>query len=106
MAKWIALLGLVGLLGLIWLRYPDNHGAGPMVFRWVFGVILLASMGCWIWTAKLPVPALGLAVLGLLAVWFVNWRNIMVNYDEWVVRGMPEWGATSHPIPSNSTVDR
>ncbi len=89
---------MVGLVGLIWLRYPDNHGAGPMAFRWVFGVILLVSIGCWIRTAKPPVPALALAVLGFLAVWFVDGRNIMVNYDEWVARGMPAWGTTSEPM--------
>jgi hypothetical protein len=88
-------LGLIAMIGLIWLRYPDNHGAGPILFRWFFAILFIMS-GChWFFAAKPPVTVMSCALIGFALTWIVDHRNIMVDYDEWIRRGMPEWGQVS-----------
>ena len=88
-----AALAILALAGLIWLRYPDNHGAGPDGFRWIFGVLIVAAVVYWLLTSKANYLALGLSIVGLATNWFLDRRNFMVDYDEWIKRGMPEWGS-------------
>lgn len=80
------------MVALIWLRYPGNHGAGPEMFRWFFGIHLLAGAWYWISTSRPALLAIACAVLGLGATWIADHRNIIVDYDEWLRRGMPQWG--------------
>jgi hypothetical protein len=96
---WLLLLapniGLAMLVAEIWLRYPDNHGAGPVFYRWLFAGALLASLGFRWLASMVHWPSLMLALFGLLLTWIVDARNIMVNYDEWIKRRMPDWGEST-----------
>jgi hypothetical protein len=95
-----ASLALILLAGLIWLRYPDNHGAGPIAFRWLFGVLLVLALGSCGILSKPPYLAVVLSLIGFIVTWLVDHRNIMVDYDEWIKRGMPEWGVVNrHESP-------
>jgi hypothetical protein len=87
-----ASMALLVLVGLIWLRYPDNHGAGPFAFRWFFGALLVLALMTWVIMSKPPFLAAILSLIGFVATWLLDHRNIMVDYDEWINRGMPEWG--------------
>ena len=80
------------MLFLIAIRYPDNHGAGPILFRWLFLGILIVAGRCMIWRNGFVLAALILASIGFASTWIVDHRNIMVNYDIWIERGMPTWG--------------
>lgn len=80
------------MLLLIGLRYPDNHGAGVMMFRSLFLGILIASGVCMITRNGFVLAALILAAIGFASTWIVDQRNIMVDYDIWLKRGMPTWG--------------
>jgi hypothetical protein len=94
----IAVLNWTVLVADIALKYPDNHGAGPMGHAYVFGGVLLMSMVFWIWTRKAPVKLLVLAAVGLAMTWVMDVRNISVDYDEWTRRGMPAWGEATHSV--------
>lgn len=86
------LLGLVWMVALVWLRYPDNHGGGPGTFGWYFFIVLVAALAHGVGAAKAPLLAIALASTGLIATWIADERNIIVEYEEWIRRGMPEWG--------------
>jgi hypothetical protein len=86
---------LASVFGLIWLRYPDNHGAGPVQFSWNFGFLFLLSLLEWKLSKKLPLLIIILELSGLATTWVVDRRNIMIHYDEWIRRGMPEWGSNN-----------
>ena len=92
----LALLGVLLVLGymslLIIIRYPDNHGSGTGVFRWIFLAVVLVAGGYFFSKNGFALSALVLALIGLLLTWAVDYRNIMVDYDKWIVRGMPSWG--------------
>jgi len=88
----LGLLGVAWMIAGIWWAYPDNHGAGPVWFQRFFIAIATASGVAAVGVRQLHWPTLGIAVLGLLATWIVDQRNIIVDYDDWIARGMPEWG--------------
>jgi len=87
-----AVLGLLALIGLIWLRFPDNHGGGPIAFRWFFAGLLFLFWCFRFFASRAPSFFIACALIGLISTLVVNHRNIMVDYDEWIRRGMPEWG--------------
>lgn len=88
----ICLLGLGWMGFLIWIRYPDNHGAGPIHFRFFLLGVVVIALGLSISKSGFAFATVGCSLLGLLLTWIVDWRNVMVNYDKWIARGMPEWG--------------
>jgi len=77
----------------IWWSYPSNHGSGvgfelkSAGFFFTFGVIfLLVKRSVWTWGLVF------LSVCFFAMGWIADNRNIKVDYDEWVARGMPKWG--------------
>ena len=95
-------LVMAWMLFLICIRYPDNHGAGPMMFRWLFLGILIVAGVCMIWRNGFVLAALILAAIGFASTWVVDHRNIMVDYDIWIKRGMPTWGQVTADNISSS----
>lgn len=97
-----ASVALLLMAGLIWLRYPDNHGAGPFAFMCFFGVLLVLAMTNWAITSKPPYLAVALSLIGFATTFLLDRRNIMVDYDEWIKRGMPEWGVVNASVTQQS----
>ena len=97
----------VSVLALFWMalsvcvRYPDNHGAGPAQFQYLFIAVLLIAAILSIWRSRFAFAAMGLSLLGLFLTWLVDRRNIMVDYDEWTTRGMPGWGEVDSSRPAS-----
>jgi hypothetical protein len=90
-----AVLVMAWLFALIAIRYPDNHGAGPLAFRWLFFVILVGAGACLTKKNGSAFASLTIALVGLLSTWIVDYYNIMVGYDVWIERGMPTWGQSA-----------
>ena len=78
---------------LIGIRYPDNHGAGPSFFVFLFvGILLGALLICTTSKSKIIIVIICCSFSGLFITYLVDRYNIMVDYDVWIERGMPEWG--------------
>lgn len=74
------------------VHYPCNHGGGiGGYFACMAGLMLIAAA----WNAlnrKIQWRFwLGLGAFGVLLV-LVDVFNVMLPYEEWIARGMPEWG--------------
>ena len=74
------------------VHYPCNHGGGiGGYFACMAGLMLIAAawnalnrkIQWWFW--------LGLCAFGILLV-LADMFNVMLPYEEWIARGMPEWG--------------
>ena len=86
---------LPGIAGLVWWRYPGNHGTSlwflaliPLLQLAVSVVLLLSRYLSLREMARWFVPAgLVLATLALL-----DGFNVAVDYEVWLKRGMPVWG--------------
>lgn len=84
-ATWAALLGRI-------ISDPTNHvGVDPLIA--VLPFLILVSLS---WLTKVPRHA-GLrsghtvyALLSILAIVGVDHANVLVQYDRWAERGMPE----------------
>ena len=89
----VATCVLFFLLGMeIWVKYPDNHGAGIDVYKipWVVTAILNV---CYMVQIKrlAPYRIAALALFALLLL-LCDRFNVVVDYEEWTARGMPDWG--------------
>ena len=76
----------------IWVKYPDNHGAGIDFYKipWVVTAILNV---CYMVQIKrlAPYRIAALALFALLLL-LCDRFNVVVDYEEWTARGMPDWG--------------
>ncbi|MGZ3460534.1 MAG: hypothetical protein ACXU86_18760 [Archangium sp.] len=101
MLSWRGLLGLGsglalilfwGLVALRLIAYPENH-IGVSVL-WAIPLALVAMLAGGLWrAARLRRAGMALLVLGLLTVIgavLLDRLNILVEYDSWLERGMPE----------------
>ncbi|HRQ88814.1 MAG TPA: hypothetical protein PLA50_08455 [Bacteroidia bacterium] len=90
-------------VALIWIRYPSNHGGGPDLYRNWFLAFFIFSLVSLIFSRNLWTYAtLAVSLLFISATYIADHRNIIVDYDEWIARGMPEWG-TAKQYPSSDT---
>ena len=76
----------------VWVKYPDNHGGGPM-FYIVLGAIALVINICYMILTKRFAP-IRMVMIGLFAIllYACDRFNILVEYDRWGSRGLPDWG--------------
>jgi hypothetical protein len=87
---WAVSTALLGLL--IYYRFPDNHGWGREFFQWIYVFLLLLSLVCMKFSFRAGAGLVILSALGLGLIYCVNEWNVLVGYDEWIERRMPEWG--------------
>ena len=87
----------------IGIRYPDNHADSLFTLNYFFAVVLLGAAIIYFKTATLPKMLILFSVLGIIALWLIDRQNILVSYDDWIRRGMPEWGQSAkHAKKENS----
>ncbi len=100
MKRWIAwiqivvpMLFLLVVIANLLARFPDNHGDGfdylYQPFYWSWGLVLF--FGIPFRTIDLRGLVCGLSVLALF--FFSDKYNLYLEYEEWLCRGMPEWGS-------------
>jgi hypothetical protein len=99
--SWKGLLGLGSGLalilfwGLVVLRiasYPDNHIGVNLLWVLPLALVVMLAGGLWLPT-QLRRMGWALLVLGLftvLGVVLLDRLNILVEYEAWLERGMPE----------------
>ena len=91
--------GVFGILATFWLLVllrialvPGNHIGGNILWAMVLGGIGLGAGGvCWLQGRRLL--GLSLLVLGafsIVGVFVLDRFNILVYYETWLKRGMPE----------------
>ena len=76
----------------IWVKYPCNHGGG-LALPVALGVLALVLNLLWMVRVRrvswFRIGALVSLALLLLAC---DRFNVSLSYEEWIRRGMPEWG--------------
>lgn len=78
---------------MIIVRYPSNHGEGVGMYACFFIFVFVISVICYAFQRNgYAITSLIIATLGVIFVWVADRKNIMVDYDNWIKRGMPEWG--------------
>ena len=101
MKRWIARLQIVVpalfLLDIavnLLARFPDNHGSGfeylYRPFYWSWGAILLVGLPF----RKIDLRGLACGFAVLAMFFFSDKYNLYLEYEEWLCRGMPEWGTS------------
>lgn len=85
---------LCALLGLAFVKYPGNHGMSSYAFLPLFLVgVLLVLVECAQCRRWSPVKKAWASLLGIVLVVGFDRFNIMLSYEEWTSRGMPEFGS-------------
>lgn len=92
--RTVGLINACTFIGLIWMivsRLPVNHvGFNP---SWLWLVVLL-GVGCWfaVWMhcERWALTAAASWTLLCLLLLIMNYYNLLVQYDEWLNRGMPD----------------
>ncbi len=87
---YLCALSWLEMLVMLWLRYPCNHGDD---FRRNLCVFLVCGVMSLLPRLRCRVAVLVLALLGVLAVLVLNSANMALDYETWIQRGMPAWGA-------------
>ncbi len=85
------------MLAMIIVRYPTNHGSSAQGFCTIFALFLALCLALWFATKRLPVLSLVIVLVSLLAAVVADRANLMMSYEEWLKRGMPEWGRQAEP---------
>jgi len=93
---------LLPLLVLLWLianiahSYPSNHsGDSILAYQPFFMQWLVVSIPSALFLrTRLAWLALLLTLLGVFGTWLADEWNVWVEYEEWIQRGMPDWGQT------------
>ena len=88
---WICVPFLI--LGMdVWLKYPSNHGGGLCLYI-VLGVwALIVNVFSMIQIKRFSPYRTGALALLALLLYLCDRFNVLVKYEEWIRRGMPEWG--------------
>lgn len=77
------------MLATLCLRYPCNHGES---YEWNLCIFLVCGVLTLIPRQRCCVVVRVLSVLGVLAVLGVGYyRNMALDYETWIQRGMPAW---------------
>ncbi|MBE2295516.1 MAG: hypothetical protein IAF00_11210 [Phycisphaerales bacterium] len=95
----LSIYGLVFLGVVFWSyiayrlgRYPENHvGWNVLWSLGLFGALALLTLVHWNWNGSyLSIWFLGFAALSCVLVLSLYYFNILVPYEVWLQRGMPE----------------
>lgn len=81
------------LLGIeVWVKYPDNHGGGPELYIVLGAIALVLNVYYMVLTRRFaPIRMLAIGLLAIL-LYACDRFNILVEYDRWGKRGLPDWG--------------
>lgn len=93
----IAMLYLI-LLGIICVRYPSNHGEGTGVY-WC-GLLFVTALNLFEMKSGKDISWLRILLIfsfGLILI-VCDQFNILVEYETWIARGMPNWGHFQHML--------
>ena len=86
------LLPFVVLAAEVWLKYPSNHGGGAFEYANVGFVALFVNMAYMFFSRRLAICRI-LALASFFVLLYACDRfNVLVQYEEWIARGMPDWG--------------
>lgn len=102
----LSLLAIAGMCILIVVRYPCNHGAGSLVFLSVFIILIFISLSFIKQTNEFAFISLIISCIGVVFSFFCDYWNIMLDYDVWLDRNMPEWGESKKLYKEEEELDK
>ncbi len=76
----------------IWVKYPDNHGAGIDAYKVPWVVTVIVNVCYMIWIRRIALYRIAALALFVLLLFLCDRFNVVVDYEEWTARGMPDWG--------------
>ena len=90
----VELIGILLLhIGEIALRFPCNHANALMFhYRDCIFAMLLFEIGHSVFKREICLAFWLIFLLSFLVPTIEDKCNILVSYDTWISRGMPEWG--------------
>ena len=91
-SMFFVLLPFVVLSAEVWLKYPSNHGGSAFEYAETGFVALFVNVVYMIFSRRLAICRI-LVLASFFALLYVCDRfNVLVQYEEWIARGMPDWG--------------
>ena len=82
---------LVDMVFEIWWSYPSNHGAG--FYCYFIPTLILMILGITnIFLFKGSKALFILSIICLVLIFISDCFNLYVDYDVWLLRGMPNFG--------------
>lgn len=91
-SMFFVFLPFMVLAAEVWLKYPSNHGGSAFDYAETGFVALLVNVVYMFCSRRLAVCRI-LAIAFFFVLLYVCDRfNVLVQYEEWIARGMPDWG--------------
>ena len=80
-------------LAELWVRYPCNHSYGVEGYFYIYCTInvFFLILECFK-NSRFSYLCLVFIMLGGSLCYVIDKYNVLVDYDEWLSRGMPAWG--------------
>ena len=80
------------LVAEVWLKYPSNHGGSAYEYANIAFFSIFVNVVYMIFSRRLAICRV-LAFACFFALLYACDRfNVLVHYDEWIARGMSDWG--------------
>jgi len=79
------------------VRFPSNHALGIIEYYPLVYVSIAVCAIDWCLSRRIPTSGILLIVVFLLLLVSIDRLNIYISYEEWIDRGMPEWGQARLP---------
>ena len=81
------------LILLIIYRYPDNHGYFPDIFKIILILIPILMLSEVKKNNRTALLASLTSSIGILLLFIIDETNMLIDYETWIMRGMPQWGS-------------
>ena len=80
------------LVAEVWLKYPSNHGGSAFEYANIGFFSLFVNLVYMISSRRLAICRILAFACFFALLYACDKFNVLVHYDEWIARGMPEWG--------------
>lgn len=80
------------LILIIIYRYPHNHGYFPDIFKLILiltPILVLPEIKN---NNRIATISSLMSSIGILFIFISNKTNVLIDYETWIMRGMPQWG--------------
>ena len=80
------------LMAEVLVKYPSNHGGGTVLHVALGGLATVINVVYMVCARRLTFIRIGILALFALLLYACDRYNVLITYEDWVERGMPEWG--------------
>lgn len=88
--EYFQLIAPFTLIVYVAAKYPCNHGDGPWLWVWLAASVAVVALVDWLVNRMSLVGGAISVIICLSLVFACDRLNMLVHYDVWLSRGMPD----------------